>query len=115
MPSLIESFGLVTVEAFAAGLPVVAMDAEGARDLLTESESTMLVQNRDPVAFASALLEMGRRVRKDSGLGQRNIAFAAQYDRRRIGERHVAFYQTLIDRAATRADTPIELDRAFVR
>lgn len=115
MPSLIESFGLVTVEAFAAGLPVVAMDAEGSRDLLTDSESTMLVPSRDPAVFASALLEMGRRIRKNPGLGQRNIAFAAQYDRRRIGERHVTFYQALIDRTASRADMPSKLDRATVR
>ncbi len=105
MPSLIESFGLVTVEAFAAGLPVVAMDAEGSRDLLADSPGAMLVLEREPRALASALLEMGRRVRDDPQLGRRNIPFAEQYDRRRIAERHVLFYRTLIGDEATRVKT----------
>lgn len=101
MPSLIESFGLVTVEAFAAGLPVVAMDAEGSRDILSESQSCMLVQDRDPGIFGAALLEMGRRIRENPELGRENRLLAEGYDRRLIAERHVDFYRRVSERASS--------------
>ncbi|SDW99689.1 glycosyltransferase family 4 protein [Thiocapsa roseopersicina] len=101
MPSLIESFGLVTVEAFAAGLPVVAMDAEGSRDILSESHSRMLVEDRDPRTFGAALLEMGRRIRENPDLGRENRLLAERYDRRQVAKRHVDFYRQVSERASS--------------
>lgn len=101
MPSLIESFGLVTVEALAAGLPVVAMDAEGSRDLLAESPSTRLVKDRTPEALSGALLGLVEGVRRDPGLGRTNPGLAAPYDRRRVAEQHAIFYQSVLERVAS--------------
>ena len=104
MPSLIESFGLVTVEALAAGLPVVAMDAEGARDLLADSPSIRLVKDRTPEALAAALLSLVERIRSKPRLGRANPELAARYDRRRVAEQHVNFYRVVLERLASSAE-----------
>jgi phosphatidyl-myo-inositol alpha-mannosyltransferase len=50
-----ESFGIVLVEAMAAGLPVVASDIPGYRDVAREGIEAILVPPRDPGTVASAL------------------------------------------------------------
>jgi glycosyltransferase involved in cell wall biosynthesis len=49
-----EPFGVVFVEALAAGLPVVTSNFGGAREIVDDS-SGVLVEPRDPIALASAL------------------------------------------------------------
>lgn len=64
--SVTETQGLVTMEALAAGLPVVAVDASGTRDIVDNGEQGFLVQN-DPDALAdsiSCLLESPERMQK---------------------------------------------------
>ena len=51
----IEGFGVVMLEAGAAGLPVVAADLEGIRDVVTSGENGTLVPPRDIAAFVSAI------------------------------------------------------------
>jgi len=52
--SVTETQGLVTMEAMAAGLPVVAVDASGTRDIVENEEQGYLVQN-DADALANSL------------------------------------------------------------
>jgi glycosyltransferase involved in cell wall biosynthesis len=52
--SVTETQGLVTMEALAAGLPVVAVDASGTRDIVEDGKQGFLVPN-DPDALADAI------------------------------------------------------------
>lgn len=57
-----ETFGLVIVEAMASGLPVVATDWDGYRDLLVESETGFLIPTymiKDATADVTSKLLMG--------------------------------------------------------
>jgi D-inositol-3-phosphate glycosyltransferase len=55
VPSMTETFGLVALEAQAAGTPVVACAVGGLRDVVADGVSGRLVEGRDPVRFADAL------------------------------------------------------------
>jgi phosphatidylinositol alpha-mannosyltransferase len=62
-----ESFGIVLAEALAAGLPIVASDLKGFREVLDDGELGVLVAPRDEPALACAM----RRVLEDEPLRQR--------------------------------------------
>jgi glycosyltransferase involved in cell wall biosynthesis len=68
-----EPFGIVALEASAAGKPVVASDIGGLRDIVLDGETGLLVPPDDRVALVEAM----RRLIGDEGLRQRLGAAAA--------------------------------------
>jgi glycosyltransferase involved in cell wall biosynthesis len=57
IPSIIESFGIVTIEAMAAGLPCVAADSPGNRDIITNGYNGLLFPV-DDLEKASEILKL---------------------------------------------------------
>jgi GalNAc-alpha-(1->4)-GalNAc-alpha-(1->3)-diNAcBac-PP-undecaprenol alpha-1,4-N-acetyl-D-galactosaminyltransferase len=56
MSSRFEGFPMALVEAFCAGVPVVAFDAPGVRDLVIDNQNGLLVPQGDSQALAEAIL-----------------------------------------------------------
>ena len=55
VPSLHEPFGIVVLEGFSYGLPVVSSDSEGPTEIITDGLNGLIVPKSDPVALADAL------------------------------------------------------------
>jgi glycosyltransferase involved in cell wall biosynthesis len=80
-PSVTETFGNVTVEAMAAGVPVVAARATGAMDLVQDGVTGFLVPPRDIGAYADAIgrLAQDDDLRRAAGLSGHESAKPYQW------------------------------------
>ena len=81
LPSEAEGFGLVLIEAMAAGVPVVATDAPGIRDVVEHEQTGLLVKIGDRQALALAIT----RLRTDRALRDRLVVSGREMVRRRYG------------------------------
>jgi glycosyltransferase involved in cell wall biosynthesis len=72
LPSLAEGFGLVLIEAMAAGVPVIATDVGGIRDVVRDGQTGLLVRPGDPAAMAEEI----KRIILDRQLRERLITAA---------------------------------------
>jgi phosphatidylinositol alpha-mannosyltransferase len=104
-----ESFGLVLVEAMAAGVPVVASDIAGYRAVLPR-DAGVLVPPGDANALAVALGELladdDTRVR----MGAAGREAAKQYAWPRVAEQTLAVYERVLERRATRLRSNLVAD-----
>jgi glycosyltransferase involved in cell wall biosynthesis len=82
-----EPFGLVGIEALAAGRPVVASDTGGVRDWLDDGVSGLCVKPGDPAALARALQELLADPARQQAMGEAGRERVAA---RFTAERHVA-------------------------
>jgi glycogen(starch) synthase len=58
LPSLFESFGIVLLEAMAAGTPIVCTRTEGALEIIQDNVNGVMVPPADDDALANAILEI---------------------------------------------------------
>jgi phosphatidylinositol alpha-mannosyltransferase len=93
-----ESFGIVLLEAMAAGRPIVASRIPGYADVLEDRREGVLVPPKEPNALASALttLLLDADTRRRMGAYGRDKARA--YDWTRVSSRVLDFYEETIDR-----------------
>ena len=104
--SLSETQGLVLVEAMTAGCPVVALDAPGARDVVTDRLNGRLLDAGSSVCeFAAALREVAE-MAEAGGLAALHAAArktAAAYTIDRTVARTRSYYQEVLKRTQVRA------------
>ena len=96
-----ETQGMVVAEAMAAGLPVVALNASGVREVVRDGVNGFLLPAKAPAAaFADALAKCApAEARKKLGRGAHETA--AEFSREQSARRALAFYEET--RRATRA------------
>ena len=97
-PSVTETFGNVTAEAMAAGVPVVAARATGAVDLVEDGVTGFLVPPRDVGAYADAIqrLVQDDDLRRSAGLA--GHAAAEQYEWEPVNEAVITSYLAMLAR-----------------
>jgi glycosyltransferase involved in cell wall biosynthesis len=105
LPSTLEGIPRCLMEAMAAGVPVVATDIPGTRDLIVDGESGLLFPIGDTKRLASALegvrSEPGLRMRlADAGVARVNAHFSA----RAMAARYARLFVALDSGAPVRLD-----------
>ena len=87
LPSVQEGFGVVFLEAMAAGLPVVACRAAAVPEVVLDGRTGVLVPPRDPEALAAALADLLERPGRARELGEAGRRRAAEFTPQRIAQR----------------------------
>ena len=82
-PSLSETFGNVVLEAKASGLPVVAYNVQGPKDIVRDHHTGLLVDDITPQALAIAIKEMvdNRELMKQMGRQARAYAEGCTWEK----------------------------------
>ncbi len=95
VPSLWEGFGLVVVEAMAAGIPCIASDISSLPEILETESNGLLVPADDPAALARAVV----RLAGDPNLRERfRVAGLATVSEKFTVERMISTYEKLFTR-----------------
>ncbi len=94
LPSYREGIPNALLEACAAGLPIVATDVPGCRDVVTSGVNGLLVPVKNPEALADALetLILDRELRLAMGAAGRQIAI--QFNTKKVNAETLMVYRT---------------------
>jgi glycosyltransferase involved in cell wall biosynthesis len=97
LPSVQEGFGIVFLEAMAAGLPIVATTAAAVPEVVPHGRAGALVPPGDTPALAAALAELLERPALGRSYGDFGREYVAQYDWANVAE---TFLDTVADQLA---------------
>ena len=96
-PNLLgESFGVILIEALAAGAPIVASDLDAFRAVLGDGDAGVLVRRGDAGALAGALCDLLDDPARRAELSARGAVVAAEYDWEVLARRILAVYETVV-------------------
>lgn len=96
-PSDTETFGNVTLEAMASGLPAVCADATGSRTLVENGETGLLVPPGDSSAFLDAVHHLVDDAPERRRMGIGALGRARQYEWNTILSRMLGFYDEILN------------------
>ena len=94
--ALSEAFGLVLIEAMAAGLPVICLDGIGNRDIVEEGKNGFMITGQDPELFADKILQLHHDIKLYTEMSGYTQHFAGKYDMKQYVVRLSEYYQSLL-------------------
>jgi len=94
--SVTETQGLVTIEAMAAGLPVVAVDGSGTRDIVKHGRQGFLVEN-DPEALAKGIKKLLADPERVKRFSDSALKKAKTFDVNLLGKQLIGVYEQAIE------------------
>ncbi len=95
-----ESFGIVLLEAMAAGKPIVASSIRGYRTVMQDGQEGLLVEPENEHAIASAVIRLLRDPGLRQEMGQRGRTKAAHYDWPLVARQVMDVYEELLKQKA---------------
>ncbi len=93
LPSLIESFGIVLVEAMSCGLPIVASNIMGIPAVVEDGVNGFLVPPGDEAALAARMIRLLFDPVERTEIAGRNVQKAAGYTLPRIADRFLKLWE----------------------
>ena len=100
-PSSAETFGLSTVEAMAAGLPALGIDAPGTGDII-EDGITGLIATDDLAVFTAKLVLLSTNHELRQAMGKKAVQASKKYDIQTTTGILLQYYEQLVDNAKRR-------------
>ena len=97
LPSLFEPFGIVLLEAMAAGLPVIASNVGGIPEVVADGDSGVLVEPGNPGALADAILRLCQDERRRREMGRDGKVRASRYAWESVTPQIHAVYQQALE------------------
>lgn len=94
-PSIVESFGVATLEAMSAGLPCVVTDIAGSRDLVS-SEFGFIVKPKDPENICNKLKYLIKNTYIRKEMGKKACIEATKYDWSNVAKKYLSVYRGAI-------------------
>jgi phosphatidyl-myo-inositol alpha-mannosyltransferase len=96
-----ESFGIVLLEAMASGVPVIASDIPGFRQVVGHDEDGLLVPPKEPALWASSIAALLDNPSVRHSMGVNGVRKAKLYDWQRVVDSVLDVYQEAQRRAAS--------------
>lgn len=98
-----EGVPKVLLEAAASGLPIIATDTPGCREVVRDGENGILVQPRNSVQLAAAMKRLieDKSLREQYGHRAREIALR-EFSLDRVVQQHLDLYSHLLGRQLSR-------------
>jgi glycosyltransferase involved in cell wall biosynthesis len=114
-PSLWEGTPLTVLEALAMGKPIVATDADGLQDVLTNGSDAMMVPRRDPTSLAQAMISLAHNPTERARLGANARRTGATYDIALFVRKMERLYEMLAETSRpTRRAGILQADLSFL-
>jgi phosphatidylinositol alpha-mannosyltransferase len=101
-----ESFGIVLLEAMAAGAPIVASDIHGYKGVVRRGREALLVPPREPKALAGAIARLLREDDLRAEMSVAGLERAQEFSWERVTRKVDDFYGVIIRRLAARGELP---------
>jgi phosphatidylinositol alpha-mannosyltransferase len=99
-----ESFGIVLLEAMAAGIPIVASDIHGYKNVVQRDVQGLLVEPKNHRALAAGLYALARDPELRHQLGDAGRRLAPDYSWPKVTERVVDYYHQVRSRVLSSLD-----------
>lgn len=99
-----ESFGIVLLEAMAAGTPIVASDIPGFRSVVSHGQDGLLVTPKDSAALAESIGALLQNPGLRDGMRQAGRRKAEQFDWVHIADDVMAYYVEILQRRLVAAE-----------
>ncbi|MSQ14431.1 MAG: glycosyltransferase family 1 protein [Dehalococcoidia bacterium] len=110
-----ESFGIVLLEAMAAGTPVIASDIEGYSQVVSHGKEGLLVPPKDENALAMTIVHLLADRDMRSEMGRRGVESAKGYSWTMVAKMVSSYYERLLSEGTTISGDTTEVSPADVQ
>ena len=97
LPSIVEGFGIATIEAAAAGLPYVNSNINIMREVTRKGKGGFLVNPNDPISFSNKFYDLFTTEKIYKRKSEEAKLLSKNYDWENIAKKTEKIYQSLID------------------